>query len=151
VLEPLLPAHPRQGHRWADHRSVIDGIFHRSRTGCPWRDLPEGFGHWKTIYNRHRRWSMDGTWASVLASLPEGSDGEEGQDWRVGVDSTVVRAHQHATGARKVAAKDASVPEDSTVDATEDSTQASTGPVGETSTETPAGAGVVLAGVLTGG
>src|SRR5438128_2131615 len=43
-LEPLLPAHPRQGHRWNDHRVVIDGIFCRVRTGCPWRDLPEGLG-----------------------------------------------------------------------------------------------------------
>src|SRR5260370_33505093 len=42
-LEPLLPGHPRQGHRWNDHRLVIDGIFFRTRTGCPWRDLPERF------------------------------------------------------------------------------------------------------------
>jgi transposase len=61
-LEPPLPAHPRQGHRWNDHRLVIDGIFFRTRTGCPWRDLPERFGNWKTVYNRHRRWSGDGTW-----------------------------------------------------------------------------------------
>jgi transposase len=46
--------------RWADHRTVINGIFFRARVGCPWRDLPEGFGNWKTIYNRHRRWSLDG-------------------------------------------------------------------------------------------
>src|SRR4051812_30042407 len=92
VLEPLLSAHPRQGHRWADHRLVMDGVFHRSRTGCPWRDLPEGFGNWKTVYNRHRRWSLDGTWASILNSLRVDCDGDEGQDWTVGVDSTVVRA-----------------------------------------------------------
>jgi transposase len=111
VLEPLLPAHPRQGHRWADHRLIMDGVFHRSRTGCPWRDLPEGFGNWKTVYNRHRRWSLDGTWASILTSLRVDCDGEEGQDWTIGVDSTVVRAHQHSAGARKAAAKDAPVVE----------------------------------------
>jgi transposase len=59
-LEPLLPAHPRQGHRWNDHRLVIDGVFYRVRAGCPWRDLPERFGNWKTVYNRHRRWSGTG-------------------------------------------------------------------------------------------
>ena len=65
-LEPLLPRHPRQGHRWNDHRLVIDGVFIRTRTGCPWRDLPERFGNWKTVYNRHRRWSGDGIWEMIL-------------------------------------------------------------------------------------
>lgn len=111
VLEPLLPEHPRQGHRWADHRLIIDGVFHHCRSGSAWRDLPEGFGNWKTVYNRHRRWSMDGTWASILTSLRAGCDEPEGQDWAVGVDSTVVRAHQHSAGARKAAAKDAPVAE----------------------------------------
>jgi transposase len=46
---------PRRGHRWNDHRLVINGIFFRTRTGCPRRDLPECFGNWKTVYNRHRR------------------------------------------------------------------------------------------------
>ena len=54
------------GGRWADHRTVINGIFFRARAGCPWRDLPEGFGNWKTVYNRHRRWSLDGTWEKIL-------------------------------------------------------------------------------------
>ena len=68
-LEPSLPRHPRQGHRWNDHRLVIDGIF-RTRAGCPWRDLPERFGNWKTWSNRHRRWSGDGTWEMILDGLP---------------------------------------------------------------------------------
>src|SRR5580704_18396474 len=51
-LRVLLPDGPQQrGGRWADHRTVINGIFFRARAGCPWRDLPEGFGNWKTIYN----------------------------------------------------------------------------------------------------
>jgi transposase len=61
-LSPLLPANPRQGGRWADHRMVINGVFFRIRTDIPWRDLPPCYGNWKTVYNRHRRWSMDGTW-----------------------------------------------------------------------------------------
>jgi transposase len=99
-LAPLLPAHPRQGGRWLDHRMVINGVFFRVRTGCPWRDLPECYGNWKTVYNRHRRWSMEGMWEKILDGLRAGCDEAEGVDWTVSVDSTVVRAHQHAVGAR---------------------------------------------------
>jgi len=100
-LVPLMPAHPRQGHRWNDHRTVIDGILFRTRTGCPWRDLPPAFGNWSSVYGRHRRWSLDGTWAQILAALRAGCDEAEGTDWTVSADSTVVRAHQHVAGARR--------------------------------------------------
>jgi len=100
-LAPLLPGHPRQGHRWNDHRLVIDGIFFRNRTGCPWRDLPGLYGNWKTIYNRHRRWSGDGTWELILGQLRAGCDEGEGAAWTAAVDATTVRAHQHAAGARR--------------------------------------------------
>lgn len=100
-MEPLLPDRgPRRGGRWADHRMVLNGVFWRTRSGSPWRDLPEGYGNWKTIYNRHRRWSGDGTWERVLAELRRGADQHEGPGWTVGVDGAVVRAHQHAAGAR---------------------------------------------------
>jgi transposase len=98
-LAPLLPGHPRQGHRWNDHRLVLDGIFFRTRTGCPWRDLPERFGHWKTVYHRHRRWSADGTWEMIMDVLRTGCD-QGARDWAVAADATVIRAHQHAAGAR---------------------------------------------------
>ena len=78
----FLPADPPRGGRWADHRTVINGIFFRTRAGCPWRDLPEGFGNWKTVYNRHRRWSLDGTWEQILDGLRAGCDEAEGKDWR---------------------------------------------------------------------
>ena len=100
-LAPLLPAHPRQGHRWNDHRMVINGILFRTRAGCPWRDLPLVYGNWKTVYGRHRRWSLDGTWEKILDELRAGCDEAEGADWTVSVDSTVARAHQHAAGARR--------------------------------------------------
>ncbi len=83
-----------------DHRMVIDAVFFRARVGCPWRDLPEGPVNWKTIYNRHRRWSLDGTWEKILGGLRAGCDEAEGKDWTVSADSTVIRAHQHAAGAR---------------------------------------------------
>jgi len=106
-LRVLLPGGPQQrGGRWADHRTVINGIFFRTRAGCPWRDLPEGFGNWKTVYNRHRRWSLDGTWEQILDGLRAGCDEAEGKDWTISADSTVARAHQHAAGARRVPAAD---------------------------------------------
>jgi transposase len=78
---------------------VVDGVLWRTRTGSPWRDLPASYGSWKTVYNRHRRWSADGTWVRVLRELQRGCDLVEDR-WVVAVDSTVVRAHHHAAGAR---------------------------------------------------
>jgi transposase len=106
-LEPLLPDRtPRRGGRWLDHRKVIDGVLWRTRTGCPWRDLPASYGNWKTVYGRHRRWSGDGTWEQILDRLRAGCDLSEGSQWLVGIDGTVVRAHQHAAGARHAGPKD---------------------------------------------
>ena len=78
---------------------VINGIMFRTRTGCPWRDLPGEYGNWKTAYNRHRRWSLDGMWEKILDRLRAGCDEAAGQAWTVAADATVVRAHQHAAGA----------------------------------------------------
>ena len=79
---------------------VLNGILWRTRTGSPWRDLPGEYGNWKTVYGRHRRWSADGTWERILAELRRDADRGEGREWTVAVDATVVRAHQHAAGAR---------------------------------------------------
>ncbi len=79
---------------------MVNGVLWRTRTGSPWRDLPASYGCWKTVYNRHRRWSADGTWARVLSGLQRGCDAGE-ETWVVAVDSTVVRAHHHAAGARR--------------------------------------------------
>jgi transposase len=75
------------------------GIMFRARTGCPWRNLPPEYGNWKTVYNRHRRWSLDGTWEPGWPRV--GCDEAEGRDRTVSADSTVVRAHQHAFGVRR--------------------------------------------------
>ncbi len=100
-LEPLLPDQTRRrGGRWADHRMVINGVFWRTRCGLPWRDVPPSYGHWKTVSNRHRRWSGDGTWEGIRNELRRDADVAEGVEWTVGVDAGVVRAHQHAAGAR---------------------------------------------------
>ncbi len=101
-IEPLLPDRtPKRGGRWRDHRQVIDAIAFKYRTGTPWMDLPEHFGSWKGAHNRFRKWAADGTWEKVFTALPAQADAEGGLDWVVAVDSTVVRAHQHAAGARE--------------------------------------------------
>jgi transposase len=99
-LLPVMPADARRGGRWSGHRMVINGILFRTRTGCPWRDLPGQYGHWKTTYNRHRRWSLDGTWGKTPDRLRAGCYEAEGPERTVSADSAVVRAHQHAAGAR---------------------------------------------------
>ena len=58
------------------------------------------------MYHRHRRWSADGTWEQILAELRMGADEQDAGEWRVGVDATVIRAHQHAAGARHQPPKD---------------------------------------------
>lgn len=105
LLEPHLPPLGGRGGRWNDHRTVVNGILFRVRTGVPWRDLPERYGSWKTIYERHRRWSADGTWDRILQSVQADADLAGRIDWSmVGVDSTSCRAHQHAAGAQDPAA-----------------------------------------------
>jgi transposase len=102
VLEPLLPAVSQsRGGRWGDRRRVINGILWRMRTGAPWRDVPERYGPWKTCYERYRRWAVDGTWARVKQQVIARAEANGEIDWHAQVDSTVVRAHQHAAGARK--------------------------------------------------
>ncbi|MFJ4872579.1 IS5 family transposase [Streptomyces sp. NPDC088757] len=100
-LRPFLPVSNGRCGRWRDHRQVIDGILHRVRTGVQWRDLPERFGPWKTVYERHRLWSADGAWERLLQQVQAAADVAKEIAWDISVDSTIVRAHQHAAGARR--------------------------------------------------
>lgn len=99
-LRPFLPVSNRHCGRWRDHQQVIDGILHRVRTGVQWRDLPERSGPCKTVYERHRLWSADGTWERLLQQVQAAADAAGEIDWDISVDSTIVRAHQHPAGAR---------------------------------------------------
>lgn len=101
MLEPLLPVSNSRCGRWRDHRQVINGIIHRLSTGCQWRKLPEHFGPWQTIHKRHMLWSADGTWERLLQHVQAVADAEGGIDWHINIDSTSIRAHQHAAGAPK--------------------------------------------------
>lgn len=99
-IEPLLPANGRPGGQWQDHRRVINGILWKLRTGAPWRDLPERFGSFQTCHDRYVRWRQDGTWDRLLAHAQTKSDAVGEVEWTISVDASVVRAHQHAAGAR---------------------------------------------------
>lgn len=85
-----------------DHRQVVEGVIYRFRTGIAWRDLPDSFGPWQTVWKRHKRFSIDGTWDKIHARLLAEADAAEQIDWMVSVDSTINRAHQHATTLRRV-------------------------------------------------
>ena len=103
-LEPLLPAQYGRGRPFRDHRQVIEGIVYRFRAGIPWRDLPGEFGPWQTVWKRHHRFSLDGTWDEVLAILVAEADDLGQVDWRVSVDSTTSRVHQHGATAKRSSA-----------------------------------------------
>jgi transposase len=96
-LAALLPPEKGEtGRPYNAHRPWIEAILWKHRTGAPWRDLPEEFGSWKSIYCRFNRWSKAGVWQAVLEVLRGDADTE----WLM-IDSTVIRAHQHAAGAGK--------------------------------------------------
>lgn len=104
-LAPLLPrSYQGPGHPWGPHRTVINGIRWVLRTGAGWREIPRRYGPWQTCYDRHpqagpRRWERDGTWDRLLQALQGEADAVGDVEWACGVDSSVVRAHQHAAGA----------------------------------------------------
>src|SRR5215204_5651727 len=101
-LRPLLPPQkPGTGRPAKDHRIVLNGILWLLRTGSPWRALPERYGSWKTVSSRFYRWQKVGVWDRILSALQQKADAERRLDWSLHfVDSTVVRAHQHAAGAK---------------------------------------------------
>jgi transposase len=95
-IEFLLPGNAGDRGRTAvDNRLFVEAVLYRYRAGIPWRDLPERFGDFRVIHLRHMRWSEKGVWERVFNHLSQDSDNEYAM-----IDSTIVRAHQHAAGAR---------------------------------------------------
>jgi transposase len=92
-VEAVIPEQKRGPAATLGDRSFLDAVIYRARTGIPWRDLPERFGPWKSVYNRFRNWSLRGVWEQVFKALRVEAD-EEGCI----VDGTVIRAHQDASG-----------------------------------------------------
>src|SRR5215204_2195334 len=100
-LEPLLPPRARTGRPPKEQRTIINALFWLARTGAPWRDLPERYGPWRTVATRFYRWTASGLWQRILNTLHQMADAAGQIDWSVHhVDSTIIRAHQHAAGAK---------------------------------------------------
>ncbi len=98
IIEPLLPS---ERGRWArpaqDNRRFLNGMLHVLRVGCPWRDMHERYGKWNSVYVRFRRWAEQGVWDAMLETLVELGLTD---DWQHMVDSTSVRGHSQAAGAK---------------------------------------------------
>jgi len=117
-IAPLLPpTHPNKpGHPWTEHRPVLNGILWILRTGAPWHDLPERYPPRSTCHDRLQRWQHDGTWNRLLQALQAQEDAEGNLVWEDdALDATIVRAHQHAAGARRLKKRPASGPAESAV------------------------------------
>src|SRR5438270_10341020 len=96
-IKDFLPG--REGHvggTAADNRVFVEAVLYRYRAGIAWRDLPERFGDWKTVYQRFSRWAKSGVFERIFKLLASDHDNEY-----MMIDATIVRAHQHSAGARK--------------------------------------------------
>jgi len=98
VIEGLLPSERGRKSRPAyDNRQFLNGMLHVLRVGCPWRDMHERYGKWNSVYVRFRRWAEQGVWDALLATLVEFGLTD---DWQHMIDSTTVRGHASAAGAK---------------------------------------------------
>jgi transposase len=102
-LQALLPPqNPKRGRPAVEQRRLLNGLFWILRTGAPWRDLPEPYGPWRTAASRFSRGQKAGLFRRILAALQQQADVAGQLDWTVHfVESTMIRAHQHAAGAKK--------------------------------------------------
>jgi transposase len=93
LLEPLMPKARKSVRQ--DDRKIMNAIFYVLRTGMPWRDLPDRYGPYTTVYNRFNRWSRRGVWKNIFDTLAAKS-----HDSLYLIDSTIVKAHRAAAGAK---------------------------------------------------
>ena len=93
----LFPAEPgKVGRPSKDTRRFVNGALYILGTGCPWRDLPAELGPWNSVFKRISNWCRLGIWDAIMQALNEHPDEEVAM-----LDSTIMRAHQHAAGAKK--------------------------------------------------
>jgi transposase len=97
IINPLLPDRGERGPAVANKRRTVNGILWVLRTGAPWRDMPKRYGNWNSVFVRFTRWSKLGVWDAVLETLT--SLGPPANEEHA-IDSTIVRAHQHAAGTK---------------------------------------------------
>lgn len=102
LLEPLTPPPSRRGRprRWTI-RSLVDGVRHRARVGCPWRDVPRRYGPWWRVYALFGCCQVPGVWDRIESALRSRAAAAKSSSWQVSVDSTTARAHIHAAGSRR--------------------------------------------------
>ncbi|MDA0566496.1 transposase [Streptomonospora sp. S1-112] len=100
-IAPLLPANRGRGGRWADHRTMLNGMLYKIVTGCPWRELPQRYGPWQSIYGRYRRWAADGTFDVIWPHVQRGDDAVSRIRWQAGLGPTAAPAQAHTFGARR--------------------------------------------------
>lgn len=99
-IEDLLPINGQRGGQWNDHRLMIDAILWVLSDGGRWRNVPERFGPWQTVYDRFRKWCRSGLWDRILLRLQARKMQAGDIDWSLfAIDGTVIRAHQSAAGA----------------------------------------------------
>lgn len=82
-----------------DNRRFLNGVLWIARSGAPWRGLPQRYGHWNSVYQRFNRWARKGVWKHIFEAL------QDPDLQQLMLDSTMVRAHQHAAGQKKAAPK----------------------------------------------
>jgi len=105
MIRGLFPVQ-RRGGRWNDHRTTLDGILWVLRTGAPWRDLPERYGKWGSVYHRFNLWRKDGTFERLLRALRVRLDKQGKIDWDLWcVDGSSVRGSRSAAGAAGLSKK----------------------------------------------
>lgn len=105
-IQDLFPDNEGRGAPWNDHRKTLNGMFWILCSGAPWRDLPERYGKWKSVYDRFRRYRIEGMFDRILARLQLELNEEGLIDYALWeVDSTTVRAHKSAAGAITLGAK----------------------------------------------
>jgi transposase len=95
-VAPFLPGKPGDpGRSGDDNRAFVEAVLWMARTGAPWRDLPEAFGNWNSVFRRFRRWATKGVFERIFQALSGDPDFEYAL-----IDGTIVRVHQHGTGAK---------------------------------------------------
>lgn len=104
LIQDLFPSNDgKEGGQWKEHRTILNGMFHVLHTGCPWRDLPERYGPWQSVFDRFNRYRKDGTFDLILKRLRTKLDKLGRIDWDYWCfDGTSVRAARCAAGAKKV-------------------------------------------------
>src|SRR5690606_22509956 len=95
LIRDVFPPARTRGRPPVDRRTVVEATAWRFRTGCAWRDLPDRFGSWNTIYKNFRRWATDGVWEDLLTHVQKRASLAGEIDWVVSVDSSIARVHQH--------------------------------------------------------